>query len=646
MTSLPDITSLTADDIGLIREMSKVAWDVIPSKLKKDAKDFAGSAWANIIWAQKAEVYLSALHARVGTTRLLGHPKELRIGDIFTDVYIYDRPLSAKRTVPTGVDGAALRAKRLFDEEHRLPAASILDERRIYLTGKPGAGKTTLLRHLILQSISSKPKITPIYIALKDIVENTKEGAEISLWAHIVAQFKVCQFPSTSDFVEKLFESGRATLMLDGLDEVTERNSLRYSLISQILSITGTYQKLRVIITCRVGADTYTFEKFAVAQIADFAPKQQIEFVKRWYGSDPAALQSFVEHWAEPQNAGLRDLASTPLLLALLCIGYDETREFPLRRGDMYKEAVEALLRRWSVSRGIVRDNPYRKLTSSRKEQMLAFMAYRLFKAGHFLFTSQTACNIISSFISSLPKREVDDNLEAVEVLRNLEAAHGLIIHETADYLAFSHLTIHEYFTARYLIDSSNERALRSELTFETISNRQWREVILLAIGSATTAEYLLSIVRSEIIRTLASEPNLRRILRLLSESDNPPAADVWGSWTDSLHGANATGGPGAAKSQLETMHGYSLRQLTGGLVQAMLGASFSPKITRRAHHFSVNVCGPHARYIDSFLRDAPETRRAKFLDVVYAEELYAQALAIGTLSDRIAFEEKAFTYE
>ena len=525
-----DLSSITADDLSKIKEFGQIAWRLMPSRLKKAAHGLAEVNWNNIRWSSKAEIYLQHLYAKVATTRLLGNAKQIRISDIFTDVYIYDKPLATSREQFDALDAGSLKAKRLKDERNRRPAKSILDKDRIYLLGKPGAGKTTLLRYLVLQSIILGGRPTPIYLQLKDVTENVSSLEQVQFWQAIVDQFLISKLPNTELFVQELVASGQATLFLDGLDEVTQRAGIRSALVSQILAFSSKYPKCKIVLTCRVGASDFTFERFAVAQIADFSPPQQVAFVKRWYSSDKSTLDSFLGQWKAPQNAGLRDLASTPLLLALLCISFDETREFPLRRGDLYREATEALLRRWSISRGIERDNPFQNLTASRKEQMLSFMAFELLKRGRVIFDQHDASALIDVFLKTLPRKESLGIYDPVDVIGHIEAAHGLLVHETTDFLAFSHLTIHEYFAARFLIDSSNERILQRELSFATISNPQWREVILLAAGLVASADYLLQLIRRALCQVLANEPTLRRIFEALRNPENYDANRIWGA--------------------------------------------------------------------------------------------------------------------
>ena len=638
-----DLPSLTPDDISKIKRFGEIAWAMMPERIKKAAHGLNDKGWNQVRWIRKATLYIEALYPRVASTRLLGHDKLIRIADIFTDVYLYDTPLASQLRGLKSLDAEALRAKRLQDEQLRRPAADILKQSRIYLVGKPGAGKTTLLRYLVLQSIANQAETTPIYIQLKDVVENTSSVESVDLWRSIIDQFKICKLPAVDVFVQDIFESGKVALLLDGLDEVTALNGIRQTLITQTQQISTRFPDIKIILTCRTGAEDFTFERFAVAQIADFSPEQQVYFVKRWYSADPRTLNSFLAQWTEPKCAGLRDLASTPLLLALLCISFDETREFPLRRGDLYKEATEALLRKWSTSRGITRDNPFKNFTASRKEQLLAHMAFGLFRKRRFIFTHQDAAEYINSFLLTLPKNESLGAYDPIDVIRHIEAAHGLLVHETSDFLAFSHLTIHEYFTARYLIDSSNEKVLQRELTFETMSNTQWREVILLAAGLLSSADYLLLLMRRVLCTRLAGEVWIRRTLETLKQKNSEPTR-VWGA-----HVVEARFDPKHA----EQVSGISLPQfrvlLNGKLsaiVIALTESGAGAQTIESAETLRRNIAQRDIKHAYISLCEGPRTRRDLFFEVLYLEELFSATLSIARVSDRVTLERSLFDYQ
>lgn len=638
-----DLPNLTPDDLSRIKRFGEIAWAMMPERIKKAARGLNDKGWNRVRWTRKATLYVEELYPRVASTRLLGHDKLIRIADIFTDVYLYDRPLASQMRSLQSLDAEALRAKRLQDEQLRRPAADILKQSRIYLIGKPGAGKTTLLRYLVLQSIANQAETTPIYIQLKDVVEGALSPGNVDLWSAIVEQFRVCKLPAVDVFVQDLFESGKVALLLDGLDEVTVVNGIRSALIAQTQQVSARFPDIKIILTCRTGAEDFTFERFAIAQIADFSPDQQVSFVKRWYAKEPRTLNSFLSQWTQPKSAGLRDLASTPLLLALLCISFDETREFPLRRGDLYKEATEALLRKWSVTRGITRDNPFKNFTASRKEQLLATMAFGLFRARRFIFTHQDAAGYINAFLLTLPKTESLGAFDPKDVIQHIEAAHGLLVHETSDFLAFSHLTIHEYFTARFLIDSSNERVLQRELTFETLSNTQWREVVLLAAGLLSSADYLLLLIRRVLSARLAGEAWIRRTLETLKQKDSDPIR-VWGA-----HVVEAHFDPKRAE-QLSGIGFTQFRALLNGklsaIVIALTESGAASQTIGVVETLRRNIAQRDIKHAYICLCEGPRTRRDLFFEVLYLEELFSATLSVARVGDRGNLERSLFDYQ
>lgn len=639
-----DLSSLDADELSAIKEFARLAWKAIPARLKKTMRDFGTSSWNKVTWSQKAQIYSEGLYRRVHSTRLLGKAKEIRVADIYTDVYLYKSPLRSSRRHILSHDAEALQQKRKDDESLRQPAHEVLNaNKRLYLLGKPGAGKTTLLRHLSIQAILGEKKWTPIYVPLKDVVRTARKEEDVDLLKFIEAQFEPCNLPDVRVFVNELLGSGKAVLMLDGLDEVTEAKGIRKKLIFDTEILADRIPNLRMILTCRVGSEEYSFDSFATAQIADFSPDQQLRFVKRWYSHDPTMLTAFLDHWKAPDNRGLRDLASTPLLLALLCISFDETREFPMRRSDLYEEAAWALLQDWSVKRGIERDNPFPTLTASRKAQMLSVLAYSLFRPNRIIFSPRTAYPIIDGYIATLPKREQPKHYEASAIVNHIESAHGLLIHETSDYLSFSHLTIHEYFTAKFLIDTTNENELRNALGLDNLRSRRWREVFLLAAGLITSANYMLARIRLELSRVVSVDPQLGRALTRLTTSADP--AIVWGDWAADPR--KLTGSKAEIESGMGLKHFKdSLQSRLRSILAAARSGIASKTALARVDCLCKNLSGEHLLPAFVYFGEGGRNRLDRLLAVLEVEEVYTQVLAIGTVSDRTASEASLFVYQ
>jgi len=91
---------------------------------------------------------------------------------------------------------------------------------------------------------------------------------------------------------------------------------------------------------------------------------------------------------------------------------------------------------------------------------------------------------------------------------------------------SFSHLTLQEFLTARYIAQSS-ERI--ENLVTQHLHDERWREVFILVAGSLDSADVLISLMEKEAKKCL--NPKLIRLLNwanqstLNSESDYKPAA-------------------------------------------------------------------------------------------------------------------------
>jgi hypothetical protein len=377
----------------------------------------------------------------------------------------------------------------------------------LFILGRPGAGKTTFLKYLAILACKGKIKKTPIFVSLKDWSDSS-----LSIVPFVAQQFDRCGFPNAEPFVRALLDRGDAIVLLDGLDEVNEQHNKRSQTIKEIENLSEKYRKCQFCLTCRTAATDYSFHRFKYLEVADFDSRQQIEFVTQWYGSDSEHLQRFLDGWNESEQESLRDLGRTPLLLTLLCLAFEETLVFPARQVDLYKEAVDALLRKWDTSRLIVRDNFYKNLSFSRREHMLELIAAK------FYFNSQTAFRrvdlerIILDFLRSLPDKEKSDDADASTVVRQIEAQHGIIVERALGIFSFSHLTIQEYFTAAHLVKLNDDKTLENVVSL-AMEDQKWREVMLYSVGLLPSADTILQKMSVHLKKMRGSDPGVIRFL-------------------------------------------------------------------------------------------------------------------------------------
>ena len=337
----------------LLDSASDFAVEIAQSQSKsiaQNAIDLLKAQWKKVDPSGSQNKYRSNLLETVSTTRVLGNPKSINIENIYTDCYVFDR-LSALRRFSGDLDDIDEQGLGVLEQVERISALEVAQtSQNLFILGRPGAGKTTFLKYLAILSCQGNIKKTPIFISLKDWSDSS-----LSILPFIAKQFDQCGFPNAEPFVTALLERGDAILLLDGLDEVNEAGNKRGQTIKEIVSLSQKYRKCQYCLTCRTAATDYSFEKFKYLEVADFNADQQLQFVTQWYGTDSKHLKAFLEGWHESQQDGLRELGKTPLLLTLLCLAFEETMNFPARQVDLYKEAIDALLRKWDTSRLIGR---------------------------------------------------------------------------------------------------------------------------------------------------------------------------------------------------------------------------------------------------------------------------------------------------
>lgn len=456
---------------------------------------------------------------RCGTIRVLDMSQPIGLNDIYTKVNILERITGRKRKeIPELLLECT---KENFD---RVGLSTITEERvhgldavkkyvKLMLLGKPGAGKTTFLKHLSIQCITGNvlDKLVPIFVTLKDFSEAVNQ---VSLLEYINQQ--LAEYELTSTQIANLFSWGRVLFLLDGLDEVQEKDTLR--IFKEIRQLSDKINDNHFVITCRIAAKEFTLEKFTEVEVADFDEEQIQTFVTKWFVAKAPNLDKlFLQQIKE--NKPIQELASNPLLLTLLCLEFEDAGDFPNDRAELYKRATNTLLRKWDAKRGIQRDIVYHQLSVQRKENLLSHIALTTFEKGDYFFKQRQAEQYIADYIQNLSEAETDQKtlqLDSEAVLKSVEAQHGLLVERARGIYSFSHLTFQEYFTARSIVNSANPQAI-NDPAFQGllwhIFEKRWREVFLLVAEMLPSADILLLLMKHTIDMWASQHRPLQELL-------------------------------------------------------------------------------------------------------------------------------------
>ncbi|KOP24098.1 hypothetical protein AMR41_22235 [Hapalosiphon sp. MRB220] len=470
---------------------------------------------------------------KCGTMRVLDMPKPIKLTGkqgIYTNVNILEEITGRRRLKVT-----ELMQSCDHDNFERLGLSRIKQERvsgleavqrhsKLMVLGKPGAGKTTFLKYLAMQCIEGKFQANrvPLFITLKDFAEAPKK---LDILEFIAQQLSNCGLISTNVTVEKLLRQGKALILLDGLDEVREEDTKR--VLRQIRKFSDLFHTNQLVITCRIAAKEYTFESFTEVEMADFDEKQIATFAQNWFQlTDPVKGERFIQKLKE--NKPIQELASSPLLLTLLCLVFGDNGDFPANRSELYQEGLDVLLKKWDAKRNIEREQVYKNLSLQRKEDLLSQIALTTFEQKDYFFKQKIAEGYIANFISNLRDADTDPEvlrLDSEAVLKSIEAQHGLLVERAKGIYSFSHLTFHEYFAAREIVANSAYETL-----IEHITEKRWREVFLLTAGMMRKADDFLQLMKRKIDGLISTDEQLQHLMRWVAKKSSlatvpyPPA--------------------------------------------------------------------------------------------------------------------------
>jgi hypothetical protein len=448
---------------------------------------------------------LPDIQNRCGTIRVLTMEHPIKLAGIYTDTNLLERRSSyIRKSREELIQEAEKQNFYRFGVTSpivkRVPGFEVFArQQRIVIYGKPGAGKTTFLKHCAIKCSAGdfRPELVPVFVTLKHFAEH--EGSP-SLLAYIQRQW------SGNPNTETVLREGRALILLDGLDEVRDHDFIRIR--KAVEEVATDFARCTVAITCRIAAREYAFPDFAEVEMADFSNEQIEKFAKLWFASqnEEGRAEAFLQKLRS--NRPIFELASSPLLLTLLLLVYQDRNDFYGTRAELYREGLDILLRKWDGKRAIERDRPY-GLTISIMETLLEELAYRRFFAADYFFQQDDLEKQIAAFFAERNLLKDGDELLPEKILNSIESHLGLLVQRAVGVYSFSHLTFQEYLTARRL---STKPTLISDAGYQ-VGVWRWREVWLMLV-TIMDADDILRRLKRHVDALVRDYPRIQNFLK------------------------------------------------------------------------------------------------------------------------------------
>ncbi|MEO3746067.1 NACHT domain-containing protein [Plantactinospora sp. B5E13] len=395
--------------------------------------------------------------------------------------------------------------------------------RRILIRGEAGSGKSTLLRWLTVTA--AREGFTgglrdwngriPFLVKLRAYPDGTLPPVGPRLGADI-AQFAA---EAPTGLVERIFATGRALLLVDGVDELVR--SQRAGVRQWLRRLLNRYPDVIVLVTSRptaAPARWLTGEGFATLTLERMAPADIVEFVRRWHRAigagrhlpcEPADLPRYERRLLNRLDANhhLRGLATNPLMCAMLCaLNLDRADDLPHDRMSLYGAALAMLLER----RDAARDVPaYRRVALGGQAAMslLQDLAWRLALANQSELEITQAHSHVTRKLATMPKVTAEPD----DVFDHLLDRSGVLKDVAEDRISFVHRTFQEYLAAKEIADENYV-----DILLEHATRDMWRETVVMTAGHASS-EYRQRLINGLLDRAGSGPPRRARWLRLLA---------------------------------------------------------------------------------------------------------------------------------
>lgn len=416
-----------------------------------------------------------------------------------------DAKSDISRTAETGAD------QQVDTEEERVSKTVddvLAGANWLMIRGLAGSGKTTLVKWVAVQCAAQKLENgladlnyrIPFVIFLRQCVNSGLPAPE-NFVRHLVP---LIADKMPSGWVHRILESGRAMVMVDGVDEVPQLE--RHAVYQWIKDLVETYKKVKFIVTSRptaVNEGWLDREGFAEFELEPMDLTNIYKFLEHWHRavreelqfdqekSEIDELESSLREFIK-QNRPIRNLATNPLLCATICaLHRDRKKQIPSERIRLYDACCEMLLERRDKEQQLSIALQYAPpLSLSQKLVLLQDLAYYMIRNEASVISFEDVDGRFAKKMANFDKNKA--KFTAADLRKFLVERSGLLRAPIETKIDFVHRTFQEFLGAKAAVDENDLGLLLKNAT-----NDQWREVIILAVGHAPRQ------IRKELIANL-----------------------------------------------------------------------------------------------------------------------------------------------
>ncbi len=451
--------------VGAVKEIFKTHGNKISSivKIKENKKGYE-TFLTTVNLSISEKVLIKQLSENLHSTNVWSNEisfnlskKSKDLAKVFVDLDLYLAPLKSR------ID---------LEEELETIKSSLLIkniQRNIIVYGGPGAGKTTLMKNICRNILDGKTDYSfscPIVIRFRELEYDDfyklynknyglyeilldTFGIVINYPKHQIEKNIFNEYRSLLKLtVLEFLEQANVLIIFDGFDEIPYTD-LKLRIENEFSNFALSIKESRFILTSRNGDFRSKLPNTDTYEICSLNDKQIIKITNNWLGNKKQADALY----DKIKNSPYYDTTLRPLTLSHLCAIYERRKSIPSKPRYIYDLVLQLLLELWDEERGIIRPSMYADFYIEKKKEFLAHMAY--------YFSSTKRITVFSTeqirlCYNAIYKSHGLPAAQAKKVVNEIESHSGILIQNGYDHFQFSHKSLQEYLTAKYIFSQPN----------------------------------------------------------------------------------------------------------------------------------------------------------------------------------------------
>jgi formylglycine-generating enzyme required for sulfatase activity len=403
-------------------------------------------------------------------------------------------------------------------------AFTLAGDRHLFVRGEPGSGKTTALKKLLWSLLATDSSsgfdglalglpadTVPVFLRLRSLAGPPLDRDD---FGEVLDDALVAMTQPAGQNVNEsagsaappglgrwLWQRGNVLLLLDGLDEIAAREARRQACRRiETLARHCAGRGIRVVVSSRFagierdGNINLDHGQFLHLDVRPLDNTQILDLVTKWYTAAGRArsrmrrereelgesrsrsdAQRLLEALQAEATVKLKELASTPLFLTLLCLVVERGGHIPERRADFFRACLDAMLGSWAHERA-----SERLLTLDESLDLLELVAWAMHNAER---QYDLGIEELRALLAA-PLRRLQNQRRRTPVVTFQGVLHwlcqvaGVLTEYAEGEYGFMHLGLQEYLAATHAAQTGKIARLA-----EVFGNPWWREVALLAVA-------------------------------------------------------------------------------------------------------------------------------------------------------------------